>query len=248
MMELLEVTKLYQQGRRSVQAVRGVSLRIEEGEFVSIMGPSGSGKSTLMHLLGALDTPTTGKALFRGQDLKSLSDRDRSLFRRGRIGFVFQFFNLLPTLKADENVALPLLLAGQSRARALKAAAAALDRVGLQARADHFPEEMSGGEMQRVAVARALVTEPDAVLCDEPTGNLDSATSKEVLALLRSLPEDGRRSVIMVTHDPAAAGYADRLVEIRDGLIEADKLIDTRPPRTENRTGRDSAIRSPTHP
>jgi putative ABC transport system ATP-binding protein len=248
MMELVEVTKLYQQGRRSVQAVRGVSLRVEEGEFVSIMGPSGSGKSTLMHLLGALDTPTTGKALFRGQDLKSLSDRDRSLFRRGRIGFVFQFFNLLPTLKADENVALPLLLAGQSRGRALKAAAAALDRVGLQARADHFPEEMSGGEMQRVAVARALVTEPDAVLCDEPTGNLDSATSKEVLALLRSLPEDGRRSVIMVTHDPAAAGYAHRLVQIRDGLIESETFADGRPPRTENRTGRDSGVRSPTLP
>jgi putative ABC transport system ATP-binding protein len=221
MMELVEVTKLYQQGRRSVQAVRGVSLQVAAGEFVAIMGPSGSGKSTLMHLLGALDTPTTGKALFQGRDLNALSDRERSRFRRTRMGFVFQFFNLLPTLKADENVALPLLLGGQSRGQALQAAVAALERVGLRHRADHFPDEMSGGEMQRVAVARALVTEPDAVLCDEPTGNLDSATSKEVLSLLRSLPESGKRAVVMVTHDPGAAAYGDRLVHIRDGLIES---------------------------
>src|SRR5206468_3302594 len=166
MMELVEVTKHYQQGRRTVEAVRGVSLAIEAGEFVSIMGPSGSGKSTLMHLLGALDTPSSGRALFQGRDLKQMSDRERSHFRRTRIGFVFQFFNLLPTLKADENVALPLLLGGVSRSTALKKAAAALDRVGLIRRADHYPDEMSGGEMQRVAVARALVTEPDAVLCD----------------------------------------------------------------------------------
>jgi putative ABC transport system ATP-binding protein len=221
MMELVEVTKIYTQGRRTVEAVRGVSLAIEAGEFVSIMGPSGSGKSTLMHLLGALDTPTTGQAVFRGRDLKMMSDRERSNFRRTRIGFVFQFFNLLPTLKADENVALPLLLGGEARASALKKAAAALDRVGLIRRADHYPDEMSGGEMQRVAVARALVTEPDAVLCDEPTGNLDSATSKEVLTLLRGLPESGRRSVVMVTHDPTAGAFGDRLVHIRDGLIES---------------------------
>src|SRR5262249_17970812 len=151
-------TKTYSQGRRQVQAVRGVSLQVSEGEYVSIMGPSGSGKSTLMHLLGALDTPTSGKALFRGQDLNALSDRERSRLRRTRIGFVFQFFNLLPTLRADENVALPLLLAGWTRAKALKQATAALERVGLAHRAEHFSEEMSGGEMQRVAIARALVT------------------------------------------------------------------------------------------
>jgi putative ABC transport system ATP-binding protein len=225
MMELVDVTKVYQQGRRSVQAVRGVSLTIAEGEYVSIMGPSGSGKSTLMHLLGALDTPTSGQALFRGQDLNALSDRDRSLLRRTRIGFVFQFFNLLPTLRADENVALPLLLGGWTRSKALKQAAAALERVGLSHRAEHFAEEMSGGEMQRVAIARALVTEPDAVVCDEPTGNLDSATSKEILALLRTLPESGRRSVVMVTHDPSAAQYGDRLIYIRDGLIEATEEL-----------------------
>jgi putative ABC transport system ATP-binding protein len=184
------------------------------------MGPSGSGKSTLLHLLGALDTPTTGQALFDGRDLQTMSDRERSLLRRNRIGFVFQFFNLLPTLTASENVALPLLLAGQGRGRARKTAEQTLERVGLRDRADHFPEELSGGEMQRVAIARALVSDPEAVLCDEPTGNLDSASAKEILALLRSLPESGRRTVVMVTHDPAAAAYGDRVVHIRDGLIE----------------------------
>jgi putative ABC transport system ATP-binding protein len=224
MMELIEVTKVYPQGRRNgaqaVQALRGVSMKVEAGEFVAIMGPSGSGKSTLMHLLGALDTPTSGRALFQGQDLRALSDRERSLLRRTRLGFVFQFFNLLPTLTAAENVALPLLLGGLARGRAIHSAAAALERVGLRHREGHFPDELSGGEMQRVAVARALVGEPDAVLCDEPTGNLDSATSAEILTLLRGLPESGRRSVVMVTHDSQAAAYGNRLIKIRDGLIE----------------------------
>ena len=176
-----------------------------------------------MHLLGALDTPTTGQALFDDRDLQSMSDSERSLLRRNRIGFVFQFFNLLPTLTAVENVALPLLLGGRGRRSAREAALAALDRVGLGDRADHFPEEMSGGEMQRVAVARALVTEPEAILCDEPTGNLDSATSKEILSLLRSLPEAGKRAVVMVTHDPEAAAYGDRIVHIRDGLLDGEE-------------------------
>ena len=223
MMELQEVTKVYQQGRRTVHAVRGVSMRVDAGEFVSIMGPSGSGKSTLMHLIGALDTPTTGRALFDGQDLRELSDRQRSLLRRNRIGFVFQFFNLLPTLTACENVSMPHLLGGMSRRTALRQAEAALDRVGLLHRIDHFPEELSGGEMQRVAVARALVTEPEAVLCDEPTGNLDSVTSSEILSLLRGLPEEGRRSVVMVTHDQTAANIADRIVHIADGLLKPDE-------------------------
>jgi putative ABC transport system ATP-binding protein len=226
MMELVDVTKVYNTGRTPVYAVRGVSLTIAAGEFVSIMGPSGSGKSTLMHLLGALDTPTTGRALFQGRDLHSLSDRERSRFRRTKIGFVFQFFNLLPTLTAAENVALPLFLEGQARGNALKLAVAALERVGLGHRAEHHPEEMSGGEMQRVAVARALVMEPEAVLCDEPTGNLDSANSREILELLRSLPQSGRRSVVMVTHDPQAAAYGDRLVHIRDGLLAGIDTLD----------------------
>src|SRR5262249_50071105 len=151
------VTKHYLQGRRVVKALRGVSLRIQAGEFVSIMGPSGSGKSTLMHLLGALDTPTTGQVFFQGRALQSLSDRELSALRRSRIGFIFQFFNLLPTLTAVENVALPLLLAGQRRSKALEPAYAHLERVGLSNRAGHFPDELSGGEMQRVAIARALV-------------------------------------------------------------------------------------------
>jgi putative ABC transport system ATP-binding protein len=225
MMELQGVTKVYQQGRRTVQAVRGVNLRIIGGEFVAIMGPSGSGKSTLMHLLGALDTPTTGRALFNGRDMQSMSDKERSLLRRNRIGFVFQFFNLLPTLTAAENVGLPLLLGGQGRKAARSAALAALNSVGLGDRAEHFPEEMSGGEMQRVAVARALINEPEAILCDEPTGNLDSANSREILSLLRALPEVGKRAVVMVTHDPASAAYGDRIVHIRDGLIDAEEQL-----------------------
>jgi putative ABC transport system ATP-binding protein len=225
MLELIEVTKVYIQGRRSVPAVQGVSLVIRPGEFVSIMGPSGSGKSTLMHLMGALDTPTSGRALFQGQDLQSLSDRQRSLLRRERIGFVFQAFNLLPTLTAAENVALPLLLAGRSRRLALQRAYECLEQVNLAHRHDHFPDELSGGEMQRVAVARAIVADPDAVLCDEPTGNLDSQNSREILSLLARLPEPGRRAVVMVTHDPTAAAYGTRLVRIRDGRIESDTPV-----------------------
>jgi putative ABC transport system ATP-binding protein len=223
--ELQNVTKHYQQGSRVVQAVRGVSLMITAGEFVSIMGPSGSGKSTLMHLLGALDKPTAGRVLFQGRDLRTMSDRELSQLRRSRIGFVFQFFNLLPTLTAVENVALPLLLGGQRRSRALGPAAAVLERVGLKDRASHFPDQLSGGEMQRVAIARALVIEPDAVLCDEPTGNLDSASSADILRLLRSLPEPGRCSVVMVTHDLEAARYGDRIVHIRDGLVACEEAV-----------------------
>jgi putative ABC transport system ATP-binding protein len=225
MMELQDVAKSYPQGRRMVHALRGVSLKISAGEFVSIMGPSGSGKSTLLHLLGALDVPTSGRVLFDGRDLQTFSDTERSLLRRNRIGFIFQFFNLLPTLTAVENVALPLLLGGGSRRQAREKASAGLTQVGLADRASHFPEEISGGEMQRVAIARALVTEPEAILCDEPTGNLDSVTSKEILTLLRGLPEAGRRSVVMVTHDSQAAAYGDRLITIRDGLIESEEIL-----------------------
>jgi putative ABC transport system ATP-binding protein len=229
MMDLVDVTKTYQQGSRTVNAVRGVSLTVTAGEFLSIMGPSGSGKSTLLHLLGALDTPTSGEVFFRGTSVQKMTDRQRSLLRRNRIGFVFQFFNLIPTLKADENVALPLLLGGARRWAALAQARAALGRVGLSKRAGHFPEEMSGGEMQRVAIARALVTEPEAIMCDEPTGNLDSKTSGEILDLLRSLPEPGKRALVMVTHDRRAALYGDRIVHIQDGLIASEELVRERP-------------------
>jgi putative ABC transport system ATP-binding protein len=225
MMELRDVVKHYPQGRRIVRALQGVTMRIEAGEFVSIMGPSGSGKSTLMHILGALDLPSSGEVFFQNQPLHTAPDRVLAELRRTRIGFVFQFFNLLPTLTAAENVALPLLLSGQGRGQALKPAYAGLERVGLRDRAEHFPDEMSGGEMQRVAIARALVVEPEAVLCDEPTGNLDSANSTEVLRLLRSLPEPGRRSVVMVTHDAEAAQYGDRVVHIRDGRIASEEPV-----------------------
>lgn len=245
MMELQDVTKVYEQGRRKVHALRGVSLRVAAGEFVSIMGPSGSGKSTLMHLLGALDTPSTGRALFGGRDLRDMSDKERSLLRRSRVGFVFQFFNLLPTLQAVENVALPLMLAGGGRRASCRAALEAIDRVGMAHRADHFPEELSGGEMQRIAIARALVGEPEAVLCDEPTGNLDSVTSKEILALLRSLPEAGKRAVIIVTHDPAAAGYGDRLVTICDGLVTGDRAQESGVREQESEvSGQETGVRS----
>jgi len=225
MIEVVDATKIYQQGRRTVHALRGVSIRIEAGEFVAIMGPSGSGKSTLLHLIGALDTPTSGQVFFGGQELARLSDTDRSLIRRSRVGFVFQFFNLLSTLTAAENVALPLLLAGMPRGKALSQALSTLEPIGLADRADHFPEELSGGEMQRVAIARALVTEPEAVLCDEPTGNLDSANAQEILALLRSLPDVTRRAVVMVTHDPSAAAKADRIIHIHDGLVETEETV-----------------------
>jgi putative ABC transport system ATP-binding protein len=225
MLELFDATKTYVQGRRTVSAVRGVTLAVRTGEFVTIMGPSGSGKSTLMHLMGALDTPTSGRAVFQGQDLQTMTDRQRSLLRRDRIGFVFQAFNLLPTLTAAENVALPLLLGSTGRRNALSRASECLDRVGLAHRAEHFPDELSGGEMQRVAVARALVADPEAVLCDEPTGNLDTPTSREILTLLSKLPEPGKRAVIMVTHDPIAASYGTRLVKIRDGLVESDEPV-----------------------
>ncbi len=219
MMRLVNVTKTYKQGSRTVNAVRGVDLTVPSGEFLSIMGPSGSGKSTLLHLLGALDTPTTGEVIFQEHQLQKMTDRQRSHLRRNKIGFVFQFFNLIPTLKAVENVALPLLLGAYRRSVALQRATVVLERVGMAHRADHFPEEMSGGEMQRVAIARALVSEPTAILCDEPTGNLDSKTSREILQLLRSLPEAGKCSLVMVTHDRKAAEYGDRLVFIQDGVV-----------------------------
>jgi len=224
MIEARGVTKVYRQGRREVHSLRGVSLQIEAGEFVTIMGPSGSGKSTLLYLLGGLDTPTSGQVLFGGRDLGTLPDRDRSVLRRREIGFVFQFFNLLPNLTAEENVALPLMLAGGARDRSLGLAREALERLDLWGRAGYFPEELSGGEMQRVAIARALVTGPELVLCDEPTGSLDSAASRAVLKLLRTLPEPGRRSIVMVTHDPQAAASGDRLIRIRDGRVDAEEM------------------------
>ena len=221
MLELQDVTKTYVQTRRRVEAVRGISLRVEPGEMLVLLGASGSGKSTLLHLLGGLDRPTTGRVLFRGDDLGTLPDDKLTALRRERIVHVFQFFNLLPTLTAAENAALPLLLGGVPAAEARRRADEALERVALDGRSAHYPEELSGGEQQRVAIARALTVRPEVLLADEPTGNLDSATGNEVLSILREMAGDEGRSVVMVTHDEAAAAIGDRRVRIRDGRIES---------------------------
>jgi ABC-type lipoprotein export system ATPase subunit len=222
MLQVKGVTKVYRQGARDVQALRGVDLGIATGEMVAIMGPSGSGKSTLLHLLGGLDRPTRGEVHFQHRNLNRLSDAELTRVRRRQIGFVFQFFNLLPTLTAAENVALPLILDGISHREAQRRAAAVMDRLNVSRRGRHFTEALSGGEMQRVAIARALVTQPATLLCDEPTGNLDSTNAAEVLAILRDLASQQRCTVVLVTHDAAAAAYGDRLVRLRDGLVEED--------------------------
>ena len=221
LIEVRDVVKEYRRGEVSVRAVDGVDLDIERGEFVSIMGPSGSGKSTLLHLLGGLDSPTAGSVVIDGHDLGSLADEALTEFRRRQVGFVFQFFNLLPTLSAWENVALPRLLDGD-RLRGLRPAAVSLlDRVGLSHRVEHRPAEMSGGQLQRVAIARALMADPVLLLADEPTGNLDSESGSDVLDLLRACTTDEHRTVVMVTHDASAAAVGDRIVRLVDGRVAA---------------------------
>lgn len=222
MLELSGVTKEYRVGGQSVRALDGIDLRIETGEFTSIIGPSGSGKSTLLHLLGALDTPDTGSIRFQGNEIGALDDERQSEFRRHRIGFVFQFFNLLPTMSAWENVAIPKLLDGTGLRKAKPRALELLDRVGLRDRAEHRPAELSGGQMQRVAVARALIMDPPLILADEPTGNLDSKTGTAILELLGELAGSGN-SVVMVTHDMGAVAYCDRVVTLRDGRIGSNE-------------------------
>lgn len=218
MLELTDVVKEYHVGQQRVRALDGVSLRIAAGEFTSVIGPSGSGKSTLLHLLGALDSPDSGSITFQGEQIGDLGDDRQSEFRRHRVGFVFQFFNLLPTLTAWENVAIPKLLDGTGLRRAKPRALELLDLVGLADRAEHRPAELSGGQMQRVAVARALIMDPPLILADEPTGNLDSKTGAAILELLGAITEKGN-SVVMVTHDVGAAHYCDRVITLRDGRI-----------------------------
>ncbi|MEA2434406.1 MAG: putative transport system ATP-binding protein [Actinomycetota bacterium] len=215
--QAIGVVKTYRQGEDEIRALRGVDLDVAVGEFVAITGASGSGKSTLLHLLGALDRPDEGDVRVEGRSLSPMSDEDLALLRRRRLGFVLQFFNLLPTLNAQENVAFPLLLDGIGDA--LERGAVALDAVGLSQRASHLPSQLSGGEQQRVALARALVTEPAVVLADEPTGNLDSATGEEILKLLRSTADRGQ-TIVMVTHDERSARYADATVRLIDGVLE----------------------------
>jgi putative ABC transport system ATP-binding protein len=222
MIALRGVRKVYGRGETEVCALDGVSLDVPAGQFVAVMGPSGSGKSTLLHLLGGLDQPTAGEIVVAGTPLAGMSDDDITIFRRRRIGFVFQFFNLLPGLTAEENVALPLLLDGRGRRAVQPAVEEALARVGLGSRRRHRPDELSGGEMQRVAIARALVIEPALILADEPTGNLDSRTGEQILALIRDANQRRGATVLLVTHDARAASYATRTVTMRDGTIVAD--------------------------
>ena len=210
------LSRVYGSGPEAVHALRDVDLSIAVGEFVAVMGPSGSGKSTLLHLVGGLDRPDTGEVLIEGEPLAGMNDEALASLRRRRIGFVLQFFNLFPLLSALENVAFPLLLDGRRDALAL--AGDALARVGLAARAEHRPGALSGGEQQRVAVARALLTRPAVVLADEPTGSLDTLAGEDVLRLLRAAADDGQ-AVLLITHDAPAAAYADRVVRLRDGSV-----------------------------
>ncbi len=223
--EAVGVTKSFFIGELRVDAVRGIDLAVRQGEMLAIVGPSGSGKSTLLNLLGAIETPTSGHVLLEGIDMATLNDNERTLLRRRRIGFIFQAFNLLPTLTAIENVALPLELDGFSEAAARERARASLDLVDLADRYDHVPSTMSGGEQQRVAVARALVIEPALVLADEPTGNLDSVNSGQVMRLLRDLVDARGHTVVVVTHDSDIADQADRTVHVRDGRLEDGEAL-----------------------
>ena len=218
-LETKALRKQYTMGMHKVNALDGVDFVVQKGEFVAIMGPSGSGKSTLLHLLGGLDKPSDGEVTIAGQRLSILNDNQTTLARRHNVGFVFQFFNLLPTLTAEENITLPLIIDGQDLRKYKARIDALLELVGLTDRRRHKPDQLSGGEQQRVAIARALVSEPAIVLADEPTGNLDTKTGTAIMDLLRRSCDELGQTVIVVTHDSRAAGYADRVVFLRDGLV-----------------------------
>jgi putative ABC transport system ATP-binding protein len=218
MIEFNNVKKTYMQGRREVNALDGLSLAVGDGEFVAVMGPSGSGKSTFLHLAGGLDLPSSGEVVLSGRKTNELTDRELTLLRRQAIGFVFQAFNVIPTLTALENAALPALLNGARFDEVRPRARELLERVGLVDRTEHRPEELSGGEVQRVAVARALINGPSLLLADEPTGNLDSVTGREIMDLLQEVCEG--RTMVVVTHDPGVAARAQRLVRLKDGRLQ----------------------------
>lgn len=218
-LETQSLIKKYNLGPHQVDALRGVNFVVEEGEFVAIMGPSGSGKSTLLHLIGGLDQPTSGEISLAGQPLAKLKDRQITLLRRRNVGFVFQFFNLLPTLTAEENITLPLFIDGKRVKNFQERLDKLLTLVGLAERRRHKPEQLSGGEQQRVALARAMITEPAIVLADEPTGNLDTKTGALIMDLLRRSCDELGQTIVVVTHDPKAASYADRVVFLRDGVV-----------------------------
>ena len=228
LIRLAGVTKTYGQGEIAYQALKGINLEVSTGDFVAIMAPSGSGKSTAMNILGCLDTPSSGEYLFRGIHVETLARNQRALLRRHSLGFVFQGFNLLARTSALENVELPLLYRGEAAAARHEAAYNALARVGLSGWETHTPAELSGGQQQRVAIARAIVTHPDVLLADEPTGNLDSQRSHEIMKLLVELNRDQGITVLMVTHEPDMAVYARRIVTFVDGLVSRDELVERR--------------------
>ena len=221
MITLEGITKVYLAGEVEVAALKGISLHIPEGEFIAIMGPSGSGKSTLMNLIGCLDQPSSGRYILDSYDVSALTDDQLAWIRNRKIGFVFQSYNLIPRASAVHNVEMPLIYAGDSQQRRERAMAA-LESVGLLQRASHLPSELSGGQQQRVAVARALVTDPAILLADEPTGNLDSESSLEIMKLLRDLNNQGR-TIVLITHEPDIAAFAQRVVRLRDGVIVSDE-------------------------
>ena len=222
MLTLDNVRKVYYRGPQEVVALHGISFQVPRGQFVSVMGPSGSGKSTLLNLVGCLDSPTSGSITIDGVSVGHLDDDALTAVRRNRVAIIFQFYNLLPTLSAVENVALPKLLDGTTERVARGKALELLDRVGLSHRREHLPEELSGGEMQRVAIARALMSDGPLLLADEPTGNLDSATAESVMDLLTGLVRESQLTLVLVTHDAAIASRADRIITIRDGRVVAD--------------------------
>ncbi len=224
LIELSEVTKTYGEGTAAFQALQGVDLRIQEGEFVAIMGPSGSGKSTVMNILGCLDTPTTGAYIFRGVHLEELSRNQRALVRRHYLGFVFQGYNLLARTSALENVELPLLYRGEPAHSRHILARHALDLVGLTGWETHTPAELSGGQQQRVSIARAIVTHPTILLADEPTGNLDTQRSREIMDLITQLNNERGITILMVTHEPDMAKYAKRIIHFVDGKVDSDTM------------------------
>jgi putative ABC transport system ATP-binding protein len=215
------LTRRYKMGDAFVEALRGVDLTIQRGEFVALVGPSGSGKSTVLNLIGGLDRPTAGQVWIDGIELSATDERALTRHRRQHVGFVFQTFNLLPRLSAEENVALPLMFSGVPHGERLDRARALLQRVGLTHRLTHRPTQLSGGEQQRVAIARALVGQPALLLADEPTGNLDTTTGGEIMALLKELNQESDLTLLVVTHDPEVAAFADRVVKLRDGRVEA---------------------------
>jgi len=223
--ETVDVTKTYMSGGRPLEVLKGINLKVEPGEFMAIMGPSGSGKSTLLNMIGALDRPTSGKVFINGTDLSLLNDNQIADVRNTEIGFIFQFFNLIPRMDAQKNIELPMAIKGISRGQRKRRALTLLDLVGLADRADHKPSQLSGGEQQRVAIARALANEPNILLADELTGNLDSKTGEEIMILLRQLNEEEGKTFILITHDPMVAQNTDRLVSFKDGIIEGEKTF-----------------------